>query len=180
MVQAVGAATLDLIAEEDWARVTLARIADRAGVHPATVYRRWDSLPSLVGSVLAEHWREVSPLPDRGSLAADVHAYARRIAADLAGPEGRVLLRGAVLIGSDPEAAGQGETLGARNAQLQQMLDRAAARGESPASALAFFECVTAPLYGYALFAPAALPHRAAALADRFLAESPARPAAPG
>lgn len=168
--QAVHQAVLDRLEEPDWSRITLGSIAAAAGVNSATLYRRWGSLPQLLGDVMSSLLADTSPLPDRGSLAADVHDYAAKIAADLASPGGLVLLRAAVLIGAEASPQERSSVLASRQAQVEEMLARARARGEGAGSALDFFECVTGPLYGYALFGPGALQYRAAPLADRFLA----------
>lgn len=165
-------AVLERLEGPDWSRITLGSIAAASGVNSATLYRRWGSLPELLGDVVSTLLADSSPLPDTGNLAADVHAYAAKIAADLASPGGRVLLRAAVLIGGEVAPDERGSVLGSRQAQVEDLLSRARARGEPAGSALDFFECVTGPLYGYAFFGPGALQFRASALADRFLALS--------
>ncbi|MGI3783371.1 MAG: TetR-like C-terminal domain-containing protein, partial [Janthinobacterium lividum] len=147
----------------------LASVAGQAGVSTATLYRRWGSLPNLVGEVLSARLAVSSPLPDTGALTTDVHAYALKIAADLADPDGVVLLRAAVLIGTGAQDLDRDDAVESRTAQVETMLERARTRGEPCGSAQDFFECVTGPLYGYALFAPAGLQVRASVLAERFL-----------
>ena len=72
--EAVAAATLQLLADEGYARLTVERIAVRAGVGKASLYRRW---PDKVSIVL----EAVSRNPDRpvvldtGSLRADALAF---------------------------------------------------------------------------------------------------------
>ena len=166
---AVHDAVLSLLRQPDWSRVSLASVAGRAGVNTATLYRRWGSLPALVGEVLSARLAVSSPLPDTGTLAGDVHAYAEKIAADLADPDGTLLLRAAVLIGTGAPDLGRDDAVEARTAEVDAMLARARDRGEPCGDAQEFFECVTGPLYGYALFAPAGLEVRAPVLADRFL-----------
>ncbi len=169
MRAAVHDAVLVLLRQADWSRVSLASVAGRAGVSTATLYRRWGSLPALVGEVLSVRWAESSPLPDTGTLTGDVRAYAEKIAADLADRDGVVLLRAAVLIGTGVADLDRDDAVESRTAQVDTMLARARTRGEPCGSAQEFFECVTGPLYGYALFAPAGLQARAPVLAERFL-----------
>lgn len=166
---AVHEAVLTSLRHPDWSRVSLASVAGLAGVSTATLYRRWGSLPDLVGEVFSARLAVSSPLPDTGTLAGDVHAYAEKIAADLADPDGIVLLRAAVLIGTGARDLSRDDAVDARTAQVETMLSRARERGEPCGDAQAFFECVTGPLYGYALFAPAGLEVRAPVLAERFL-----------
>lgn len=166
---AVHDAVLAALREPDWSRVSLASVAGRAGVSTATLYRRWGSLPDLVGEVLSARLAVSSPLPDTGTLAGDVHAYADKIAADLANPDGVVLLRAAVLIGTGAAGLDRHDAVDTRTAQVDAMLARARDRGEPCGTAQELFECVTGPLYGYALFAPAGLAVRAPVLVERFL-----------
>ena len=166
---AVYDAVLTALRQPDWSRVSLASVAGRAGVNTATLYRRWGSLPALVGEMVSARLAVSSPLPDTGTLPGDVHAYAEKIAADLAHPDGVVLLRAGLLIGTGAHDLDRHDAVDARTAQVEAMLARARARGEPCGSAQEFFECVTGPLYGYALFAPAGLQVRAPVLAERFL-----------
>src|SRR5688572_31365663 len=80
---AVLAATLELLAERGYEGAELPEIARRAGVHPTTVYRRWDTKAKLVGEALLEQAATLSPTPDTGALRTDLE---------------RLLLDGAALV----------------------------------------------------------------------------------
>jgi AcrR family transcriptional regulator len=150
---AVFDAALVLLSEPDWSQLTRARVADRAGVHHSTVHRHWPSLGHLVSEAIDERLAETSPLPDTGSFAGDIRAHARRIADDLTGPGGQLLIRAAALagpVGRHPQGPGQGHGLAGRTRQVAVMFDRARDRGEPTGSLQDYFEYVGGPLYGYA------------------------------
>ena len=140
----VHAAVLELLGEQRWDQVSIPAIAERSGVHSATIYRRWGSVAELTDEVVAERLAESAAIPDTGSLRGDLELAAVRFADTIAGPLGQVLLRAAALSG--PTARWT------RAGQLQAMLDRAAARGEKCPTLVELLESVTAPLYFHAVF----------------------------
>jgi AcrR family transcriptional regulator len=144
----VHAAVLELLDEHDWAALTIPVIAERSGVHQATVYRRWGDVAALVDEVAGHELARSAPIPDTGTLRGDLDRYAVQVAANVAGPLGRVFLRAAVLAGGP----GHEVNLPTRAEHLQGMLDRAAARGEAVPTLQELFELVMAPLYFHALF----------------------------
>jgi AcrR family transcriptional regulator len=75
---AVAAATLQLLAEEGYARVTVERIAARAGVGKASLYRRWPDKVSIVLEAVSRNPERPSA-PDTGSLRGDALAYLRTL-----------------------------------------------------------------------------------------------------
>ena len=122
-------------------------MAERAGVHQATLYRRWGDVAGLVDDVVAERMGEVAPLPDTGTLRGDLELAAVRFAEAIA-PLGTVMMRAAALAAPTSEAT---VTLRTRADQLQAMLDRAAAREKTPTIA-ELLKGITAPLYLHPLF----------------------------
>src|SRR4051812_45381485 len=70
---AIQQATVDLLATEGYANLTMSGVASRAGVSTATLYRRWSSKLALVLDVLTFRAEE-SGVPDTGSLAGDCRA----------------------------------------------------------------------------------------------------------
>jgi AcrR family transcriptional regulator len=166
-------AVLALLREQDPDEVTFALVAERSGVHQATIYRRWGTLPGLMDDVVTELLSRSSPLPDTGSLRGDLESYAVRAAQDVAGPLGTRILRAVVLASHNGE---ERVYLVERARQLQVMLDRAAGRGERVPTVPELLEVVLAPLYYRVLF----LHHPATAddaltLVDRLLAIAEAR-----
>lgn len=154
-------AVLALLGERSWEELGIPAVAERSGVHQATIYRRWRSMPVLLDDVVAEHLTRFAPLPDTGSLRGDLEAYAEGVAHGLGGPFRVLILRAAMVEIGDGDAPGLAGTLTDRSRQLQGMLDRARARGETPPTLDELIEIVLAPLYFDALFGRPGGPARA-------------------
>jgi AcrR family transcriptional regulator len=168
---AVFEATAELLREPDWSRISMARIAERAGVNPTTVYRRWGSLENLVGAAIDAIVSQRSPLPDTGTLAGDIRAHSKILVNDLTGENRRFLLRALIIAGNDAGDSGSGQrALVERTGSVQAMLERAAARGEPSVTPLEYFDAVVGPLYGYALMLPRLVSWRTPVLVEEFLA----------
>ncbi|MEU6666023.1 TetR/AcrR family transcriptional regulator [Streptomyces sp. NPDC046727] len=170
---AVHQAVTDLLAERGYGTFAVAEVAARAGVADSSIYRRWGSLESLLMDVVVSRLTEHSPMPDTGSLAGDLRAFAAKAAADVSGADGLALLRTVVTVltaGPSGEAA-RDRFLGARSEQLQGMLDRARARGEEAPDVLDVLDVVLAPMYIRVLFGVGPLtPDYVDGLIDRLLA----------
>ncbi|MBS1877993.1 MAG: TetR/AcrR family transcriptional regulator [Actinobacteria bacterium] len=162
----VQAAVIELLSDRQLEEVTIPRVAERAGVHQATIYRRWGSVAGLVDDVVAERVGELAPIPDTGTLRGDLELAAIRFAEVIA-PLGGIMIRAAAL--STPHAD-TSVSFQKRAGQLQAMLDRATARGEKTPTLTELLEGITAPLYFHQLFfgRPADSDH-AKALVDRLL-----------
>jgi AcrR family transcriptional regulator len=169
---AVFEAAAELLSGPDWSRISMARIAERAGVTSSTVYRRWGSLENLVGAMIDATVSDRSPLPDTGTLAGDIRAHSITLMNDLTGENRRFLLRALIIAGSDPpEESGSGQhALIGRTGDFRAMLERAAARGEPSVDILEYFDAVAGPLYGYALMLPGLVRWRGPILVEQFLA----------
>ena len=76
---AVGEAALDaavrLIVEDGYGGLTMERIAERAGVSKAALYRRWPNKVAVVVDAIAVSAHESFTLPDTGRLKDDVLAF---------------------------------------------------------------------------------------------------------
>ncbi|WP_030615490.1 TetR/AcrR family transcriptional regulator [Streptomyces sclerotialus] len=71
-------AVFDELGETGFAALSMERVAQRSGVHQATIYRRWRTVEGLVCALLTERSAGI-PLPDTGSLCGDLRALARSI-----------------------------------------------------------------------------------------------------
>jgi hypothetical protein len=138
-------------------------------VHQATIYRRWGNIPVLLNDVAAAGPARTSPLPDTGTLRGDLDGYATGVADALAGPLGVLMLRAAVSNVPPEPDRGPSTILLERTQQLQDMLDRAEARGEPTPSVEELLELVVAPLYFHALFGRPVGAEHARRLVDRLL-----------
>jgi AcrR family transcriptional regulator len=152
--QSVIDATLALIAEAGLDKLTIADIAERAGVHETSIRRRWGTKENLVGDALLNNSEQYLPIPDAGSLREDLVLFASELATYLRTPLGRALLHAMTTAGEDPALADARAVFWqARYELASAMIDRAVARGEAPAtvdSRLAL-EALIAPLHFRAL-----------------------------
>ena len=176
---AVHRAVLDLIGEHPWQDFTVPQVADRSGVHQATIYRRWGTVSALLNDVVSEQLAQTSSLPETGSLHDDLHLYAAAVAASLEDGLGMLILRGAVLELQAGQPREPSPVLQARQRQLQAMLDSADARGERPPTVDELVELVLAPMYFHALFTAPPTAADAARLVDRLLRNVDAQHAQP-
>ena len=137
LYRAIFDAVLAIVAEEGYAGLSMEGIAARAGTGKASLYRRWDGLPALVLDAVRDAMPGPGRLPDTGSLRGDALAVMTLAAEQLRGPVGLALrgLLGEALRDAAPDrlaALSRGSAL----AMMRTIAERAAARGECPASAL--------------------------------------------
>ncbi|WP_160050695.1 MULTISPECIES: TetR/AcrR family transcriptional regulator [unclassified Nocardiopsis] len=130
---AVLAATLTELGERGYSGLSVEGVAQRAGVHKTTVYRRWRDRQSLVVDALGQVVAQDVPMPDTGTLEGDLRAMARSLVDVLASPTGAVIaamLADAVRI---PEVArARDRMFDDRVARARPVVERARARGELP------------------------------------------------
>ncbi|MGM9332197.1 TetR/AcrR family transcriptional regulator [Streptomyces murinus] len=132
--------------------VTVAEVAERSGVHPATIYRRWRTPEGLVLDTLFEELSRRSPLPVTGDLRADALVYTRRLLADLREDKNLVLARAfaAATRSGTLDADGLNQFVEPRTRQIEAMLT-AAGTGELDVQDV--LELILAPAYTHALLA---------------------------
>lgn len=126
-------ATLAILEEDGYARLSMAGIAKRAGVSATTLYRRWSSKEDVVSAAMASLHSGTFDA-DTGSLVGDLAALLGRFTEALRSEPGRVL-RGVVgeMVKSPELAALVQDRLGsASRGPVTAMLERAVARGEIP------------------------------------------------
>ncbi|MFT2016681.1 TetR/AcrR family transcriptional regulator [Streptomyces sp. 796.1] len=151
----VHAAVRELEAEAGRAALSVPAIAARAGVTPSTVYRRWGDLQELLSDVAVERLRPDEPPRDRGSLRADLTAWAQQFIEEMGSPTGRAYVRD-VLLG-DPAGDNAGQCSAYSADQIGTMLARAHARGETVPTLEAVLDLVVAPMMYRILFRPGGL-----------------------
>jgi AcrR family transcriptional regulator len=128
--RAIEAAAFDELMERGYAALTIEGIAARAGAGKQTIYRWWRSKADVVLDAMTDLADASVPIPDEGSLPADLLAFLVSSFRQRAARPALVgLMAQAVL---DPEFAGafRERFLFARRAALRGILDRAAVRGE--------------------------------------------------
>lgn len=153
--QSVHQAVRDLVAECGRDAVTVPMIAARAGVTPSTIYRRWGGLPELLSDVAVERLRPDAPPADRGSLRADLLAWAEQFAEEMSSPAGRTYMRDALAGDAGQENAMRCSDYAAE--QLTAIGIRAAGRGEAVPGTEVLLDAVVAPLTYRILFRPSDL-----------------------
>jgi AcrR family transcriptional regulator len=131
-------ATMAELAEVGYARLAIERIAARAHTSKASVYKRWPNRAELVVAALRHQRGPAEPAPDTGSLREDVLTLLRRGAARLDGPFGQAVRGLMVETLTDPDRTinVRANMFVARDRLMREILDRAAARGEIPATAI--------------------------------------------
>jgi AcrR family transcriptional regulator len=148
---AVLAATLAELADTGYAALTVENIARRAGVHKTTIYRRWTDRETLVADVLGERIAMDFPVPDTGSVEADLRQLAQSFVAWVTSPTGQMIF---AAVYSDaariPGISGVRRELfeyGPRRAAA--VIERAVERGELPAGTdpAAVLRALIAPVY---------------------------------
>ncbi|WP_165423882.1 TetR/AcrR family transcriptional regulator [Ktedonosporobacter rubrisoli] len=128
---AVFEATLELLGEQGYEALNFATIAQRAGIHKTSLYRRWETKEQLVLDAVESQVTKEFPLPNTGSLRSDLIHLVRYLSAFLQSAVGQALLQMAFAsrrepaIGSFPKNYWQH-----RYPYLRPLFDRAIARGE--------------------------------------------------
>jgi AcrR family transcriptional regulator len=163
-------AALAELEDAGYAGLTLERVAERSGVHLATLYRRWRTVEGVVVDLLGEIGKTRVPIPDTGSLEDDLRILALEIARLYQRPRMRALVEGIVAAAArSPEASDAWATVIAeRNRLAARIVERAIGRGELPpgTDGVAVISAIGAPIYYRMLVARGAV--------DDALAESTA------
>jgi AcrR family transcriptional regulator len=158
---AILAATLEVLREVGYDRLTIDAVATKAKASKATVYRRWSGKAALVVDAIHTisalrpaptsdpeadcHW------PDTGSLRGDLLAGCRNFVERLNSDEGRLVVAVMTAQARDPElaAAMRGASYDEKRRSCRILANRAIARGEltSAAGADTFVEVLPAIMF---------------------------------
>ncbi len=125
-------AVSELLMEVGYDGLNVEDVADRAGVHKTTVYRRWPTKPELVFDAVGVQSQADVPIPDTGTLHGDLRAFARSIAANI-GTEGGARRSRSLIVAaltSDQLATGMGAFWAERFAKASVIVERAIERGD--------------------------------------------------
>lgn len=130
---AILSAAWDLMEEAGFSRLTMEKIAARAEVSKATVYRWWSNRAAVAMETLLEHVTTAVPFLDSGSAVEDVCEQMRAAVEFLNGGHAGHVIAG--LIGDaqhDPELAASFRSgyLAARRERARAVLQRGIERGE--------------------------------------------------
>lgn len=131
------AATLELLQEHGYDRLTVDAVAATARASKATIYRRWPTKAELVLAAFVEGTRQVAVDPDTGTLRGDLLRLGEQIHAHVSTHASTIR---AVLVevsrSEDLAAMMQTQFFDQRKALMAHVLARAVERGEIEASAV--------------------------------------------
>lgn len=151
MQAAVQAATLDELAAAGYADLTIEAVAERAGVHRTTIYRRWPDKRSLVLGALLDYAADQLPIPDTADLRRDLRLLGQAIDGDLRRPQVHALLCTMVADrpGSSELSDVRTQLWTDRRRHAQAIPRRAIERGELPADTdpAAVIDMLAGPIY---------------------------------
>jgi AcrR family transcriptional regulator len=133
-------------------KITFPVIAERAGVNPTTLYRRWDDVHALLEEVaVAALTGDGESVPDTGSLEKDLTQWAQIIARDITRPERARYLR--AMVAARLEVVASCPVTDRRKGQAAEVVRRARKRGEVAPTVAQILDHVVAPLYYRVVFA---------------------------
>ncbi|MGD1053133.1 MAG: TetR/AcrR family transcriptional regulator, partial [Candidatus Dormibacteria bacterium] len=142
-------ATLTALLTRGLDDLSITEIAQQAGVHPTTIYRRWGSRSNLaLDAVLSGTEAEILP-PDTGSLRGDLLAVIRGIFPFLRTPLGELLVRLALRRDLPEYEAARAGYWAQRFRTGADLFERARARGELRADVdpVLALETLVGPMY---------------------------------
>jgi AcrR family transcriptional regulator len=130
--QAVLNATIELLAEQGYERLSIPQIATLANVNKTSIYRRWPDKASLVRDALTVAITHSNDVADTGSLRGDLVELAKRVAAFMQSRVGTALIRIMLAQGENLEmrALAASAYAGASKEAPWLIIQRALKRGE--------------------------------------------------
>jgi AcrR family transcriptional regulator len=133
-------------------KISFPSVAERAGVNPTTLYRRWNDVDALLEEVaVAALTRDGESAPDTGTLEGDLAQWATVIARDIARPERTRYLR--AMVSARLELVSSCPVMETRREQAGEIVARAIERGEATPTVAQILDHVIAPLYHRVAFA---------------------------
>jgi len=148
-------ATLDELAVTGYADLTVDAVAERAGVHRTTLYRRWGSAEGLVAEALLFGTEQDWEAPDTGTLEGDLAALGRELVHFFTTPGLSALPIASISAAFQSSRAAESlrEFYVDRHARCAVVVDRAVTRGEIPegTDGAEVIRAATAPVF-YRLF----------------------------
>jgi AcrR family transcriptional regulator len=149
--QSIHTAIRDLLLEHDRSMLSVPLIAARAGVTPSTIYRRWGDLTTLLADAAVERLRPDIPV-NCGNLREDLQTWTEQYLDEMSSAPGRELMRDVV---ASSAATCSGKCSAIARDQLQIIIERALARGETAPPAEELMDAIVAPMVYRILYAEA-------------------------
>jgi len=167
------------LGEVGHAGFTMARVAQRAGVHETTVYRRWPKREDLIVDAFMQLTDAELPVPNTGSLAGDLRIVLTNLARLFETPIGQSMVSIGFSARMIPDFSASSVALVKARIEIgQQVFAHAIARGEWPSGydELAVFTELVGPLLArYFLLHEAITPEVIDARIEAVLAHSTSR-----
>lgn len=138
---------MELIAAGGLDAITVPAVAQRAGVHYSSIYRRWGTVQDLVFDAILDTVARAAPTEDTGSLASDLTMFARDAARALETPVGGAIAQTLFTLPLDDDGASRRIYWARRHADLRAIFERARARRETCPDPEDVIEAILAPLY---------------------------------
>ena len=135
--EAIIDAAIGLLQEVGYEGFTIERLARDAGVGKQTIYRWWPSKAAVIAEAVGTRAQQTIPLPDTGSLAADLTEFFQTTFRQSSDPKVVSELKSMMVASiENPESARPfHDFLASRRATLRSLLERGAARAEVSADA---------------------------------------------
>ncbi|WP_203832020.1 TetR/AcrR family transcriptional regulator [Catellatospora citrea] len=164
VLTAVRQAVEELVQERGSERMTIPMVAERAGVNPTSIYRRWGDAATMINELATYRLSPNRPLPDTGDLREDLIRWAQEIVVHFRDPSVAALLRGSTA----SAGAGASDCLRDRRAEAVGLVERA----ENAIVVDEVVDHVIAPIVFRVLYLPETLDDDLAAdLVDRLFSE---------
>ena len=139
----------DLLKTMDRGEITVPMIAEKSGVTPSTIYRRWGDLSELLADVAVARMRPVADPEDTGAMGSDLETFILQYAEEMSSKVGRAML--ADVLGSmGSDAAGR--CCQFTYDHLVTLRERALKRGEAAFDVSEAIDSVVAPIIYHILF----------------------------
>ena len=156
----------ELLKSMDRSEITVPMIAERAGVTPSTIYRRWGDLSELLADVAVARMRPIADPDDTGALVSDIEAFILQYAEEMSSRVGRAML---VDVVASVEGGAAAQCCRYTYHHLETLRERAVMRGERPFDIDEAIDRIMAPIVYHILFGDRELsPDYCRSLVDRF------------
>ena len=148
VLNSIKVAVEELLQEKGRERITIPMVAERAGVNPTSVYRRWGDLNTMINDIATYRLDPQRPILEHGSIRADLTEWARELVSHYSDPTNAALLRGGAA------SAGETESDCTRNRRAEAGMILARYGADSSVTADQVRDHLTAPIMYRIIFLP--------------------------